>query len=119
MFVGSFAKGLHAKRISLHNKQANNSKRHSWNSKENKKSLSHFNLNGIITLGGNGIYGYHKRNSKNKSSKGAKTSNKAGSSSSNFNFSNLKKNLASKQKVLYSSLNQPNMRYTNFNRSQK
>lgn len=88
-------------------------KRPSFPSKENKKGLSHFNLNGIITLGSNALYGYHKTNlnSKIKTGKRAKQTN-------GFNFSVLKKNLSSKQKVLYSSLNQTGGRI-GYNRSQK
>lgn len=86
-------------------------KRSSLASKENKKGLSHFNLNGIITLGGNGLYGYKRGTKKNKSGKRTKQSG-------GFNFSVLKKNLSSKQKVLYSSLNQAGGRM-GYNRSQK
>jgi hypothetical protein len=111
MLVGQLNSGLGNKRGMKSNFHA---KRASLNSKENKKGLSHFNLNGIITLGGNGIYGMHKRSIKTKPHKVLKRGNK----SSNFNFTVLKKNLSSKQKVLYSSLNQPGGRM-GFNRSQK
>lgn len=111
MLVGQLGHALPAKRSSKGNF---NAKRSSLNSKENKKGLSHFNLNGIITLGGNGLYGFHKRGLKSKPQKILKRSKQ---STSNFNFSVLKKNLGSKQKVLYSSLNQPGR--GPFNRSQK
>ena len=114
MLVNQFGTGLPAKR-GLNTKGNFHAKRSSLNSKENKKGLSHFNLNGIITLGGNGMYGYHKRGVKSKPQKVMKRTNK---SSSNFNFSVLKKNLSNKQKVLYSSLNQPGGRM-GYNRSQK
>ena len=77
-------------------------------SKENKKGLSHFNLNG------NGILGIHKR-----SQKGKNQNKNPSSASSNFNFSVLKKNAPSKQKVMYSSLNQSVKRLNGLNRSQK
>jgi hypothetical protein len=114
MLVNQLGTGLPAKR-NLGGKTNFQAKRSSLNSKENKKGLSHFNLNGIITLGGNGLYGYHKRGLKSKPSKVLKRSNKSGS---NYNFSVLKKNLSNKQKVLYSSLNQPGGRMA-YNRSQK
>jgi hypothetical protein len=111
MLVGQLNNGLQGKRSLKSNFHA---KRSSLNSKENKKGLSHFNLNGIITLGRNGLYGYNKRSLKSKPQKVLKRGNK----SSNFNFTVLKKNLSSKQKVLYSSLNQSGGR-VKFNRSQK
>lgn len=109
MLVGQLGQGFAPKRAPKSNFHA---KRASLNSKENKKGLSHFNLNGIITLGGNGLYGLHKRGLKSKPKP------RRGNKSSGFNFSVLKKNLSSKQKVLYSSLNQPGQR-AGFNRSQK
>ena len=111
MLMGQMKPGLSKKRGMKSNFHA---KRSSLNSKENKKGLSHFNLNGIITLGGKGIYGLANRSIKTKPHKVLKRGNK----SSNFNFTVLKKNLSSKQNVLYSSLNQPGGRM-GFNRSQK
>lgn len=114
MLVNQLGSGIPAKR-GIGSKANFQAKRSSLNSKENKKGLSHFNLNGIITLGGNGLYGYHKRGLKSKPQKVLKRTNK---SNSNFNFTVLKKNLSNKQKVLYSSLNQPGGRM-GYNRSQK
>lgn len=112
MLVNQLGTGLPAKR-GLGVKGNFHAKRSSLNSKENKKGLSHFNLNGIISLGGNGLYGYRQRGLKQQ--KALKRNNKSGT---NYNFSVLKKNLSSKQKVLYSSLNQAGGRGP-YHRSQK
>ena len=97
MFAQSFGHGK-GKR-SYKNKGLNY--KSSTHSKENKKNLSHFNLNGIITLGGKGLYNLNNRGSRGKLENTGLRPRKA----NGYTFSGLKKNFSGKQNVLYNSMN--------------
>lgn len=100
--------------MSFRNIAPNNQKRYSFNSKENKKGLSQFNLNGLITLGGNSLFNSKKNSIQESSWKKPSLRNQ------NLTMNSLKKNFSQKQKVFYSSMNQYNLKMNNqYSNSQK
>lgn len=106
-FVGNLNKANVPHKLSFKNSTNIGQKRYSYNSKENTKGFSQFNLNGLITLGGNSLF-----NSKKNSFKDSHW-NKNTSSNQNLAMNNLKKNFSSKQKVFYSSIGQYNLKMNN------
>lgn len=103
--MGNLNKANPSQKVSLKNNLHNVQKRYSYNSKENKKGLSQFNLNGLITLGGNSVFTSKKNVSKEPTwNKERKTQN--------LTMNTFKKNFSNKQKVFYSSMNQYNNQFS-------